>query len=246
MVVDNFSCDRTEEIAKRHNCTFVRRRAQRSEARNHGANLAKGEYYFFVDSDMELFPRAIEECIDTMVSDSSVKALIGPEYSSGSGFWAKCKELERQLNLGYEAVEAPRFFSKDAFETAGRYDQNLEAGEDWDLFQRVKRVGTVSRVGTGWVHHEGSLTMRYLITSKYHYGKSIWKYLGKRRPNGKPFILLEQCFFLRPRYLKKGRLLATNPLITMGFALTKSMELAAAGSGLLAGRLSRTNRKGPN
>lgn len=233
IVVDNYSDDDTEEIAKKYSCIFVQKKALRSEARNYGAKMAHGEFYFFVDSDMELFPTLVQECVREMMKNQGVKAIIGPEWAAGKGFWARCKALERELNIGYEVVEAPRFFSRDAFWKVGGYDPELEAGEDWDLFQRVRKAGRVSRVKSGWIHHEGEPTILDLMKRKYHYGKSIHKYIEKRKRGAQKTTLLKQCFFLRSDYFKKWNLFTKNLRVIVGFILMKALEFAAASVGLI-------------
>jgi len=233
IVVDNYSNDNTEEIAKKYKCTFIKKRALRSEARNYGAKMARGDFYLFVDSDMELFPKTVQEHVEEMMKNQGIVALIGPEWSRGEGFWAKCKALERELNVGYEVVEAPRFFKKNAFWKVGGYDQELEAGEDWDLFQRIKKVGKVSRVRSGWVHHEGKPTILELMKRKYHYGKTIQKYIRKRKGVAEKTLLFKQCLLLRGEYLRKWRLLTKDLKVAMGFLLMKILELIAASVGAL-------------
>jgi glycosyltransferase involved in cell wall biosynthesis len=47
IVVDNYSKDKTREIAKSYGVRVVLCRAGRSMARNVGADLARGQIYFF-------------------------------------------------------------------------------------------------------------------------------------------------------------------------------------------------------
>ena len=63
IVVDNYSTDRTREIAEKYGARVILCRAIRSEARNVGAGLAKGEFILSVDSDMELTPNVVSECV---------------------------------------------------------------------------------------------------------------------------------------------------------------------------------------
>lgn len=232
ILIDNYSTDDTVVIARKYNSKFVQRRALRSESRNYGAKIASGEFYFFVDSDMELFSNTIQEFVNRIKDDQSVGALIGSEWSKAEGFWGRCKALERELNIGYEVIEAPRFFTKDIFWKIGGYDSELEAGEDWDLFKRIQKVSKVSRVHSGWVHHEGKPTMKGLMARKYYYGKSMIKYIVKRRKDEKK-ALLEQCFLFRVEYLRKWRLLLREPKVTIGFVAMKILEFLMAGIGII-------------
>jgi len=52
IVVDNYSTDSTVEIAKRNGALVMLRAGGRSAQKNWGAKFAKGEYLYFVDSDV--------------------------------------------------------------------------------------------------------------------------------------------------------------------------------------------------
>src|ERR1700682_297874 len=54
IVVDNFSTDGTREIAGKYADAIELMGPERSAQRNHGARLAHGDYFLFIDSDMEL------------------------------------------------------------------------------------------------------------------------------------------------------------------------------------------------
>ena len=63
IVVDNYSTDKTREIAEKYGARVVMCRAIRSRARNVGGGLARGEFILSVDSDMELTPNVVSECV---------------------------------------------------------------------------------------------------------------------------------------------------------------------------------------
>ena len=47
-------------------------------------------------------------------------------------------QLEKLCYVGDDLIEAARFFRKSSFDAIGGYDVDLEAGEDWDLNQRLR------------------------------------------------------------------------------------------------------------
>src|SRR5437660_8044096 len=49
IVVDSFSTDSTKEIAQRMGALVVSHKGERSVAKNLGAKIANGKYFFFVD-----------------------------------------------------------------------------------------------------------------------------------------------------------------------------------------------------
>ena len=144
LVIDNFSTDSSPEIAKKYTDKVFSKGPERSAQRNFGARRATGQFVVFIDSDMELSPKVISVCIESMDGSPLYKrgargdfippvALIIPEESFGLGFWAQCKKLERSFYVGVDWMEAARFFHKDVFIKAGGYDENMVSGEDWDL-----------------------------------------------------------------------------------------------------------------
>src|SRR5262245_48197635 len=63
IVVDNFSTDDTQEIAKKYTSNVFVKGPERSTQRNYGVKKAKGEYVMIIDSDMNLSPKVIEQCV---------------------------------------------------------------------------------------------------------------------------------------------------------------------------------------
>jgi len=157
IVVDNYSTDKTYEIAQKYARVFFKG-PERSSQRNLGSRNAFGDYLFFIDSDMELTPKVVEDCIKEAL-EKEVHAIIVPEVSVGEGFWTKCKALERSCYVGDASIEAARFFKKDIFLELGSYDEELIGPEDWDLNQRFRNRGfKIARINAFIQHHEGKLT----------------------------------------------------------------------------------------
>lgn len=233
IVVDNYSKDKTREIVKNHEGKIILVEANRSEARNIGAENASGDLIFFVDSDMELDSRVVRECVKTINGGSD--AVIIPEISVGKGFWASCKALEKACYIGDDSIEAARLFKKNVLEVVHGYDPGLEAGEDWDLNQRVKKKGfEVGRCNALIKHNEGELRLRETIKRKYHYGKTIEKYRSKHSPESKV-----QLVIIRPAFMRNWRKFAGEPARLIGMLIMKFCELGAGALGVLASKVSR-------
>ncbi|MBE7445756.1 MAG: glycosyltransferase family 2 protein [Planctomycetia bacterium] len=70
IVIDNFSTDKTKEIALKYINKVYDKGPERSAQRNFGMiNIAKGKYVMFVDADMILSPRLVESCVKEMEKD---------------------------------------------------------------------------------------------------------------------------------------------------------------------------------
>jgi arabinofuranan 3-O-arabinosyltransferase len=147
----------------------------------------------------------------------------------GEGFWANCRALEKLCYFGDETIEAARVFERRAFESVDGYDEELEAGEDWDLNQRVKKEGfRVGRVYALIKHHEGKLTLWETARKKYRYGKTLAKYKRKHPDKAK-----QQLRLIRPAFIRNRQKLLKDPLHAVGLIILKAWEALAIGIGYL-------------
>lgn len=139
IVVDNFSEDKTVEIAKNYTSKVYLKRSERSSGRNFGAKVAIGDYLLYLDADMILSPHVIEECVEKCERDR-FDALYIPERIVGEGFWIKVRDFERSFYNG-TVVDAVRFIRKDLFERIAGFDESLVGAEDWDFDRRIREIG---------------------------------------------------------------------------------------------------------
>lgn len=236
LVVDNGSSDDTKDIARRFTSHVYDKGPERSAQRNYAADLAKGDYLLIIDSDMELSPEVVAECVAKAEADSQVTAVIIPEESFGSGFWARCKKLERSYYVGQDTIEAARFFRTEAFRRAGGYNESLTGGEDWDLSRRISSLGHRERITTYIYHNEGRPRFSRTVKKMYYYGQHAAEYFAV---NPTSSALTDQSGPLQRYRLflsRPGKLLR-NPLVGMGMLVLKTAEYAAGGLGMIRGRL---------
>ena len=228
LVIDRFSQDRTQDIAREAGATVIQTEANRSSARNFGANHSNSHGILFLDSDMIAPPQLLEECEAKM---EDYEALVIPEVSVGEGFWAKCKSLERHSNAGNTLLEAPRCFQRDSFFLLGGYNPRIEAGEDWDLRNRAKQFGlAMGRVNSTILHDEGSASLPQLLRKKYVYGRNIGSYLSANPRAG-----LQQINPITRTVLPGLRTLPKDPAHGIGVVILKAFEFGTAALGRLIG-----------
>jgi glycosyltransferase involved in cell wall biosynthesis len=221
IVVDNYSSDRTREIAQKCGNVLLKG-SERSSQRNFGAQAAVGDYLFFIDSDMALTPTVVENCVKAAVC-SHANAVIIPEVSIGEGFWANCKALERSCYVGDDTIEAARFFGKDVFFGVGCFDEEITGQEDWDLHVRISEAGLkISRVNSFILHHEGRLSLRKTMIKKRNYGKTLKVYTMKH-----PKEASVQLTLIRPAFIRNWRKLAKDPAHALGMLFMKFCEFGA-------------------
>jgi glycosyltransferase involved in cell wall biosynthesis len=228
IVVDNFSKDATSKIAKHFDVKLLLLRSNLPTARNFGLLHAKGDYVFHIDSDMYLTSEVIEQCVKRC-EENNYAAVSVPEISIGKGFWGKCISLEKSLYAGDEAVITPRFFRRVILNNLGGSDENLVAGEDWDLWVRLKEKGyKVGFINAHLVHHEGSSLAVYL-RKKYRWAKTIYKYFSKHPSNA-----VRQWTPIKPRNLWYNRKkILSMPQCFIGVLFIKVIKIFVGVIGLL-------------
>jgi glycosyltransferase involved in cell wall biosynthesis len=233
IVVDNHSTDNTKEIAKKYTDKIYDKGPERSSQKNFGAKLAKGSYILFLDSDAELTRNVVEECVELIEQNNDM--IIIPEKHVGFGFWTKVKALERECFLNDDTVEAPWFFKKSSFLTVGGYNEQMFAGEDWDLFERMKARGFKFTRNKSFIdHHLGYLKFWNMISKKYYYGKNLSLFLDRNKK-----LFVEKIPFFRVAFFKSWKLLVKHPLLTIGLIFLKLEETASVSLGVINHKLKR-------
>lgn len=177
IVVDNYSKDKTAEIAKKYTNAVYLKGPERSSQRNYGAEVSNGEYLLFLDADMILSPSVIEECAEKCEADR-VDALYIPERIVGEGFWIKVRDFERGFYTG-TVIDAIRFVKKDLFKRIGGFDEDLIGPEDWDLDKRIRKAGKTGIIKAPLYHNEGNFNMKRYLEKKKYYTRGINNYFEK-------------------------------------------------------------------
>ncbi|HUS26342.1 MAG TPA: glycosyltransferase [Nevskiaceae bacterium] len=239
IVVDRDSTDGTKDIARFYTDLVFNCGPERSAQRNFAVARASGEYVAIIDSDMELSPHVIQDCVDTMQYKPQTTGIIIPEESFGRGFWAQCKRLERSFYNGNDAIEAARFFTKDVYEHVGGYDQTMVSGEDWDLSARVRNLGRIERITSIIRHNEGDCRLIPLLRKKYYYAGQARAYLAKNNVGAK--LTANAGPIQRYKmFLSKPRKLFSNPFTGTGMLFMKTCEFLFGAFGyVFSGRRQR-------
>ncbi len=236
ILVDNSSTDTTVKLARNYTKQVYNFGPERSAQRNYGAKKAKGNFLLFLDADMELTPKVVEECLNVVQSNESVGVII-PEESVALNFWEKIKAFERSFynEDGDDSTDAARFFRKSVFDKVGGYDEKLTGPEDWDLPERMKKKGyKISRIKTVIKHHEKITSIFSLMQKKYYYALNSSQYL--KNQNISP-ISPKTIYFLRPVFYTKWRKIISNPLLSLGMVIMFILELLSGGLGYIIGKV---------
>jgi len=182
IIVDNFSQDRTKDIADQFDVVFILERSNVSEARNIGLEKSRGRYVLFLDADQVLQPGVFGEIVELM-EDLEFGCLIIPEESGNDSYWERCLGFEKRLKT-LTGREYPRLFSRRVLDDFGGYDPELRFGEDMDLYFRVLEAGVkVGHTESRIIHNEFNGMINQLKKYVYygeHSGPILRKYPSSR------------------------------------------------------------------
>jgi glycosyltransferase involved in cell wall biosynthesis len=143
IVVDDASTDATAAIARAHGARVVPVSLRHIAAvRNAGAAAARGGYFFFVDADTQ---------VNVDVIAAALRALDGGAVGGGARvkwdgsipWWARIAEVFTLfwLRVARLAAGCFMFCTRQAFESAGGFDERVYASEELFLSRALKRQG---------------------------------------------------------------------------------------------------------
>ena len=176
IVIDNFSKDRTWEIAEGIADVALQAGPERSSQRNLGISLAKGQYILWIDADMVLTPRVVEDAVLAAEREEATAVFI-PEVTVGTGFLTACRALERRCYVGVELIEAPRLIRRSFFDDHVGFVEELSGQEDAELRMRLlEDRARMVHIDTYILHDEGHLTLGQVLRKRYYYGQFLPTY----------------------------------------------------------------------
>ena len=202
IVVDNYSTDRTREVAKEFGAKVYVKGPERSSQKNYGAKVAKGRYLYFMGSDFVLTSGLIEECVELM--NRGYDAVIVWNVSDPSkSLWAKTRFYERLSYYGSGIYEAARFVRRDLFFKVGGFDEGLFANEDIAFGRKLHMFGAkIARTRRNYELHIGEpRNLREIVLKTYYYGGSVRQFFEKYREYS--YALPVRPTFFRKWFVRK-------------------------------------------
>ncbi len=240
IIVDGFSTDNTVKIAKKYGKVYSYGRDPKQKnifavpyQRNFGAKVAKGEYVYYIDSDMRLSPRTVETCIK-LIDKEQADAVIVPEEAYGEGFWAKCRTLEKAC---YNAsprsdTDSARFVKKKVWDKLGGLDATLGGGDDWDFQHRLDiHRYKIAKSPVHIFHYDGHHTLTKILRKEFIYGKNTFDYFKKYK-NEKAYLFKQFSFLRKDFFLNYDKLLK-DPIHAGGMIIMKIIEYLAVTAGMI-------------
>ena len=145
-VIDNGSIDKTFEIAKQFSDIKVFRKIGGlvGSVRNFGADLSStSKYIAFLDSDC-LVPRSWLMDASEILKDDTIGAVGGGYLAPENGTWVETAWVVEQHipQIQVKALAGGCFIvRRELFEALGGFNEQLGAGEDDELTQRIIKQG---------------------------------------------------------------------------------------------------------
>jgi len=160
IISDGGSTDGTLAIARTYGDIVLEHdptaRQNISSGRNRGAAVARGDILFFLNADVVIedtkrfFPLMVETVRQSEISAATCNVNIYPEESNfrdwifhncfNGYFW-----FLNLVGMGMGRGEC-HVIRKNVFETVGGYNESMAAGEDYDLFLRIEKIGKIKFV----------------------------------------------------------------------------------------------------
>ena len=158
IVSDGGSKDNTLCIARRHADHVVEAgvgtRQNISMGRNRGAEAAQGEILVFFNADTlidnpdRFFSTMVRVLRDNRISAATCDVLVYPEGETFAdrffhGSYNRYFWLLNVLGMGMGRGEC-HVVKRELFERIGGYNESIAAGEDFELFLRLRRLGKIA------------------------------------------------------------------------------------------------------
>lgn len=173
IVVDPGSSDATRRIARELATLIESPVANRCYQQNLAASVATSDFLCFIDADMKLSPKVVEQAKRQCAGPQKPKVVVLPEVSFGPTFWARAKAFERSFYNGIWWMEFPRWISRALFRQIGGFDTTT-LNDDWVLDQEIRaHTHRYGRIDAVVYHDEGPLTLRDIARKETHFIESL-------------------------------------------------------------------------
>lgn len=236
---DPRSTDGTRELVEEFRAggldvTYLRENRSMAQGRKRGAAEARGSVLLHLDSDMKVTPGLIGECAE-LITGAGYDALVIPEESFGTTFWARCKGLEKKIYDGVEQIESLRCVRREVYDELGGHDERMIFSEDKDLDLRVRKAGhRIGRTRAFLYHNEGELRLQKTMRKKLGYSRTA-DLFAQQHPEA--FRWQTNIFHRFGLYLRNFPYVFSHPLLYGGLWVMKAGEFGSGAVGQVRHRM---------
>jgi glycosyltransferase involved in cell wall biosynthesis len=222
------STDDTKKVVNKYVKTplkikYLKKNRSMAQGRKRAVDEAEGDILMHLDTDMQVTPGLIGECVDKLTSEFD--ALVVPEESFGTTFWAKCKWLEKKCYEGVDNIEALRVMKTDAYKKVDGHNVEMVFSEDKDLDIRIREAGyKVGRTVNFVRHNEGALKLSRSIKKKLFYTETANLF---KETHPEVFMYRANVFNRYGLFLKNAKYVFSNPVVYLGLWFMVTCEFGA-------------------
>src|SRR3989442_6145712 len=215
VVVDNFSSDSTVRIAKEYADLVLLAGPERTSQVKLGAANSKGDFIYKIDSDFVLEPSVLEKAVRVALDEKAVGVVIPNLSYPKIRFWAEVRYFERLSYVGSKQIEAARFIRHDVYDIVGGHDGTLVAFEEYDLHNKVSKLGKIVRVEDASEWHIGEpKKLAEIVTTSWYYGKTAIRYVRRY-----PHIAATQILPIRRSLFNQRTAFLHRPKLLSGLSI---------------------------
>ena len=152
IIVDDASTDNTRQVVDKFDdkrIRYIRHKENKggSAARNTGIKRSKGKFIAFLDDDDMWMPSKLEKQLDLINKNLEIGAVYTRTCiinKSDKIIWFKSPSLRGNIFLdilkkNYVGSCSKVLVRKECFNRIGLFDENLPAGQDWDMWIRLAK-----------------------------------------------------------------------------------------------------------
>jgi len=163
LIIDDGSTDKTETVIQKlpDSIRYIKQvNSGPSSARNHGIMQSNGEYIAFLDVDDEWMPSKIDKQVSLFESNQNLSitatsyircdADLLPIETTALNIPSKEKGIIpfRMLLEKNQLLTSSIMTKKNILDRCGFFDEEIQFGEDWDLWVRIAQLGEIGYIHT--------------------------------------------------------------------------------------------------
>lgn len=199
IIVDGGSSDATLAMAREAGVRVIQCEQGLGRQRNTGAMNANGDWLAFMDADCTASPNWVREALH-FIAAGNADVVIGPVLVPAGGTWVERawgKHLEMRHLVAPKTYRTFRFLStqnfivcRNAFEKAGRINEDLTSGEDTIFAYRLWNQGfRLAYNNKLIVWHRGEpKSIRDFVTQQiWHSNREVYRQMGSQGYAGRAF-----------------------------------------------------------
>ncbi|MBW7953768.1 MAG: glycosyltransferase [Candidatus Dojkabacteria bacterium] len=238
IIVDGGSTDGTQSIVKSFEAKFLKCDRGRSKQKNYGAKHSFGDCLYFVDDDFVLDERIVEEAIEQIKQGFDMVAVHNTSDGSVS-FWAKVRKFERDMLKFAHSGISPRFLTRKAFMSVNGFNENMVAGEDYDIFNRLQEAGfKMSFINSEETHLGEPKRLADIAKKHFFYGSTLANKSSAGTPRKLTFW---QKVPIKPAYVRNLPRFIKHPILSIGFIIYQIVRYTSAAFGYVFGKIASEN-----